>query len=304
MTPFRILCLDGGGIRGIFTAVLLNRLQTECPTRIDSLDMVAGTSTGGIIALGLAAGLQPIDGVRLYRSFGPAAFRQSFWRRISNPFGLFRAKYDNLDLKEQLENVFSNRRLRDLEKRVLITSFDLDATKNGRRAWKAKFFHNFPNEDSDGHELIVDVAMRTSAAPTFFPTYQGFVDGGVVANNPSLAALAQARDVQAGNMPLENIRLFSLNTGELLRFVEGERKDWGVLPWAPSLVRIITEGVSGVTDFQCRQLLGDAQYHRLQPVLRENIRLDDVSQIDRLVALAERVDLTETAVWLKAHFLG
>ena len=83
---------------------------------------------------------------------------------------------------------------------VLIPSFQLDnqAPHAGQRQWKPKFFHNYPGPDSDGAELVVDVAMRTSAAPIYFPTYQSYIDGGVVANDPSMAALAH-RNCRAGD---------------------------------------------------------------------------------------------------------
>src|SRR5207247_1022241 len=175
-----ILSVDGGGIRGLYAAVLLDRLTREVPTLVDRADLVAGTSTGGIIALGLAHGLAPADLVALYRDRAKAIFDDSWLDDLKDLGGLTGADYDNDKLKTRMEDVLGKKtRLKQLKKRVLVPTFDLDneSPDPGKRMWKPKFFHNYPGPDSDGGELVVDVALRTSAAPTYFPTYQGYIDG-------------------------------------------------------------------------------------------------------------------------------
>jgi len=189
-TAYRILSVDGGGIRGLYAAVLLDRLTLEVPTLVDRVDLVAGTSTGGIIALGLAHGLAPADLVALYRDRAKEIFDDSWLDDLKDLGGLTGADYDNENLKKLLGEIFGKRTtLKQLKKRVLVPTFDLDneSPAPGKRMWKPKFFHNYPGPDSDGEELVVDVALRTSAAPTYFPTYQGYIDGAVVANNPAMA---------------------------------------------------------------------------------------------------------------------
>jgi uncharacterized protein len=202
MAKFRILSLDGGGIRGILTAVLLDRLQKEYPAllnvRPDAITLIAGTSTGGILALGLADGLTPAQIRDLYVVNGRSIFDATWTRDIRDLGGLAGSKYDNSNLKQVLQQTFGGKKLDDLKTRVLIASFHLDDEDPTARSWKPKFFHNFPGPDSDGAAMVVDVAMETSAAPTYFPSYNGYVDGGVVANNPSMAALAQALDSRNG----------------------------------------------------------------------------------------------------------
>jgi len=139
--------------------------------------------------------------------------------------GLSGSKYDNGNLKQILQETFGGLRLQDLKSRVLIASFSLDnqAPDPSNRTWNPKFFHNFPGADSDGDTLVVDVAMSTSAAPTYFPSYGVYVDGGVIANNPGMAAVAQAldgRNPPAERAALNEIKLLSVGTGVSLQYIE------------------------------------------------------------------------------------
>ena len=302
MTHFRILTIDGGGIRGLFTLVLLERLRQAQPGFLDKVDFFAGTSTGSIIAMGLAYGFTPTEGIDLYREMGMVAFQDTFLDDLLDLFTLIGAEYDSDQLKGVLLQKFQAATLGDLRERgkhVLVPTFDLDAMKDDVRSWKPKFFHNFVGPDSDERERIVDVALRSSAAPTYFPTYQGYADGGVVANNPSMAALAQA--LHEG-IPQEEISLLSLGTGLVPRYVPGRKLDWGFLQWAPRLLPIMLDGLMGVADYQCRAILGDRQYFRFAPVLAESIDVDEADKADRLVALAEAVDISSAVDWLAAHW--
>jgi uncharacterized protein len=167
--------------------------------------------------------------------------------------------------------------------------------------WKPKFFHNFAGPDSDGAEKIADVALRTSAAPTYFPVYQGYVDGGVVANNPSMAALAQAIDGGTGNQQLGDLKLFSIGTGVTPTFVSGDTLDWGLAQWATVLADMMLEGMMGVADYECARLLG-TNYFRLAPILPAPIPLDCAEKIPSLIGDANQVDITAGVNWLKANF--
>jgi len=304
MATYRILALDGGGIRGIYTAVLLERLAREVPGFTDRADLLAGTSTGGILALGLAGGMSPADLVRLYQDNGSRIFSRTLWREIRDLGGLIGAKYDNSSLIEILQATFGDRTLNDLLPRhVLVPSFDLDnqAAPPATRLWKPKFFHNFEGPQSDGAQKSADVALRTSAAPTYFPVYQGYVDGGVVANNPSMAALAQALDSATGQQQVADLRLFSLGTGLTPIFVSGSTLNWGLAQWAHLLADMMLEGMMGVADYECARLLG-THYFRLAPVLPSPIPLDDADKIPDLIAAANAVDTGPAANWLKANF--
>ncbi|HEX4939460.1 MAG TPA: patatin-like phospholipase family protein [Candidatus Kapabacteria bacterium] len=311
MAIFRILSLDGGGVRGLLSATLLDQLEQRVPGWLNNVDMVAGTSTGGIIACGLGHGLTPADICRFYYDRMPKIFADSLLDDITDAGGLIGAQYSLKNLRRELKKVFGDTRLGQLRCRVVIPSFDLDQQAPGKhRHWRPRYFHNFPCEHSHPDEKVVDVALRTSAAPTFFPTVDGYVDGGVIANNPAMVALSHALD-QSLPLPqrpqLDEIRLLSVGTGLVNTFIPGKTHDWGVGQWADPLFRILFDGLIGVPDYQCQQLLG-THYSRLNysfPAGRD-VALDDWRQRDYLVEVGERrmdAELDQTALWLKNHWL-
>jgi uncharacterized protein len=303
MAPYRILSLDGGGIRGVLTASLLERLEEKQPGFLTMVDLFAGTSTGGILALGLAAGMTAAEVRSLYINLGKIVFADTLFDNIKDLGNLRGAQYSTGPLKKELEKVFGEKTLADLPKRVVISAFELDnqKTEPGARHWKPKFFHNYPGEGSDGHEKIVDVALRTSAAPTYFPMYQRYIDGGVIANNPALCALAQALAPDSGNQRISNVRMLAVGTGYSPNFIADQNADWGLIQWAPNLISIMMEGAVGLAHYQSMQLLG-SRYHRINPRLPIPISLDSTKQIDLMVGLAGQFDLEEAGAWMKKNF--
>ena len=301
---YHILSLDGGGLRGVLTAKLLERLERAVPGFLDQVDMLAGTSTGGILALGLAAGLSPTQMGQLYKERAARVFADSVWDDARDLGKLTGADYSNQELQQALLEYIGPISLDELSKRVLISSFDLDGPPrepSGLRTWKPKFFHNFPGPASDGDEKVVDVALRTSAAPSYFPVYQGYVDGGVVANNPSMCALAQAINPATGGQKLQDITLLSIGTGINAKYLSKLDADWGLAQWAPHLIHIMLEGGIGVADYQCRQILNEC-YMRLDPVLPVPISMDQVKHIPLLEEIGEQENLQPAIEWLKYYY--
>jgi patatin-like phospholipase/acyl hydrolase len=201
--------------------------------------------------------------------------------------------------------VFGDARLGDLPRRVVVATFALDEEgPGGQRTWKPKFFHNFPEPGtSDRDQLVADIAMRTCAAPTYFPIYQGYVDGGVAAVNPAMCGLAQALHPGTGGQRLEDVALLSVGTGVSPKHIATHDGDWGYAQWAPHLLSIMFDGVSGIADYQCRQLLGE-RYLRYDPLLAGPIGLDDTEHMGELVAVADGVDLDGAAEWLETAGLA
>jgi patatin-like phospholipase/acyl hydrolase len=293
---YSVLSLDGGGIKGLLTARLLARLEADHPTLIADIDLFAGTSTGGILALGLAAGKAPSDIVDMYLNHAKTIFEDSIWDNLLDLGGAVGADYGSGGLKRTLEDIFGDMLLGDLPKKVLIPTFQ--AVSETGPAWRPKFFNNYLGSDTS--ERVVDVAMRTSAAPTYFPSYQGYVDGGTVANNPAMAAIATCLDPKGAAVSLDDIKLLSVSTGSSEYSIDGDTNDWGWVKWARPILDILVGGVSGVSDFQCGKLLGD-DYLRLNTVLDRDMALDSIEgdSMEYLLAAADGVDLTDVLAWLR-----
>jgi hypothetical protein len=308
-TTYRILSLDGGGIRGLLSAVLLQRLEDAVPGWLRRTRLLAGTSTGGIMALGLAAGVPTATIRELYEQRGAVIFDDSWLDNIKDIGSLVGARYDNRKLAIELRRLFGRATLRDLRKHVLVPAFDLDNAHPDpeQRCWQPKFFHNFAGADSDGGRPVWKVALYTSAAPTYFPSVDGYIDGGVVANNPSVAALAQTQDRRAMRRPpsLDRIALLSIGTGQSMVHIPGQRLDWGTSQWAAPLLNILFDGGMGLADYQCRQMLGK-RYLRLAPAFAPGhvIALDAVERVRELVEVAESVDLTAAVEWIRRVWMA
>jgi len=305
MAISRVISVDGGGVRGIVPVIVLHRLTQE-PGLADLLaktDLFAGTSTGGLIALALASDLGLPAILDLYERRASTIFHTTWLHRIRDLDNLIGATYRLDNLRGQLHEVFGERRLADLRDRVLVPAFDLDneAPDPAERTWKPKLFHNFPGDDSDGDRLAYQVATYTAAAPTYFPTADGFIDGGVFATNPAMCAIAQTQDPR-NDAPdrgdLTQLVLLSLGTGRSLQYIEGSH-DWGQLQWVRPLIDLMLDGVNGIADYQCRHLLRE-RYYRYAPTFEPGVTIgqDAVDQIPFLVDYAQHLDLRAVVEWL------
>jgi patatin-like phospholipase/acyl hydrolase len=310
MAKCRILSLDGGGLRGLIAARMLQRLNDDPKIKgwLNNVDLLAGTSTGGILALALAAGKTPQNICDLYINAGPRIFDDSIWDDIRDIGKTIGADYSNKVLKKELRNIFGGMTLGDLRKKVTIPTFDLDneAPDDMKRTWKPKIFHNYSGGDSDAANLAADVALYTSAAPTYFPVADGYVDGGVFANNPSLVAIAQAisqSNVQSERARIDDIVLLSVGTGVSLSYIKGNNLDWGYAQWVKPLLNILADGVAGISDYQAGQILGE-RYQRLQVTFApdESIPLDAVKKIPRMNEIGSTCDISKARDWIDKYW--
>lgn len=311
MAKYRILSLDGGGLRGFITARLLQRLNAEYSIRnwLDLTTLIVGTSTGGILGLGLSAGKTPQEIGQLYKNKGRLIFDDSIWDNIRDIGKIVGADYSNKNLKFILKEIFGDMKLKDLKTKVAIPTFDLDnQAPSAERTWKPKIFHNYRGTDSDGMMLVSDVALYTSSAPTYFPSADGYIDGGVYANNPSIVALSQA--VSSKNYPeeraqLDEIVMLSMGTGVSLKYIKGDTLDWGYTQWVRPLIQILMDGVAGVSDYQAKQLLGN-RYCREQIYFgpEKTIEIDAVDKLEYMEQLANKHDLSKAMAWIATHWIG
>ncbi|MGQ9497661.1 MAG: patatin-like phospholipase family protein [Desulfotomaculales bacterium] len=294
---YRILAFDGGGARGSLTATLLKRLNDLYPSLIGSADLFAGTSVGSFFALGLACGLSADDMVRFNS--------EQNWRFIFTPErpGLFRPKYDIAHLTRALAAIFPRTlRLGDLDRHVLVTSFRVAGARGEN--WTPVLFHNFPASPAR-EVLVLDAALASGAAPVYFPSHKNYVDGAVVANNPSAVAISLAVD---RGQELGDIRLLSIGTGLNPERIDAETTRWGASQWilTPSppfpLIAAMLNGGAELDVIISSQLLGK-RFFRLNPPLPRTVMIDDYKAIPELVALGETYDLGAVAAWIEACWL-
>jgi patatin-like phospholipase/acyl hydrolase len=309
MAKYHILSLDGGGLRGLITVIILQRLNAEPGLKgwIDNVDLVAGTSTGGLLALAIAKGLDLQTLRDLYAVKGKKIFDDSWFDDVVDLGSIIGAQYSNRNLTRELINIIEKTTLGDLQKCVMVTSFDLDNEDPDpkKRSWKPKVFHNIPGQANDDSMLAYKVALYTSAAPSYFPAVDGYVDGGVFANNPSMCALAQTQDSRNTARPaLSDVVLLSLGTGTSLTYIKGKNLDWGLAQWVKPLISVMMDGVNGIADYQCKQLL-ESHYHRLAPKFPPgvSIPLDAVKRVPEMIDFANNVPLDDTVAWMKAQWI-
>jgi patatin-like phospholipase/acyl hydrolase len=282
----RILAIDGGGIRGVIPAKVLVAIEAQTGKRIAELfDLIAGTSTGGILAAGLCVPTQggttpkyaASDLFDLYKVHGHEIFNSGWLRTVVSIVA--GSQYSPAALESQLRAYLGESRLADAVTGLLITSFDMHAGE----AWF--FSREQARIRPDRNYLLRDIARATSAAPTYFPPFKFagppmdrpvLVDGGVFANNPALCAWVDGHEDVKGDM---DVLILSLGTGSVphpVRFDLARR--WGKVAWARPAIGSFLDGQADTTEFQMGQLLDDRHYLRLQIKLpAEHEAMDNAS---------------------------
>jgi uncharacterized protein len=284
----RILAIDGGGIRGVIPAIVLSEIERRSGRRTAELfDLVAGTSTGGILACGLtrpAEGGAPqftaADLIGLYESEGPEIFHRSLLKRVESVEGYLDERYDDSGLNAALRRYLDGTRLSEAVTDIFITAYEIE-----RR--QAFFFRSSRARTDPTYDFTyVDAARATAAAPTYFEparvrdvagaeTY-ALIDGGVFALNPGLVGYAELAAAGRGE---EVDLVVSLGTGSHTRPLRyGDARGWGQLEWARPLVDVVFDGSAQTVDFALGHLLPAGRYVRFQTQLTEaSDDLDDAS---------------------------
>ena len=275
---FRVLTLDGGGIRGLFTSSFLSTLEDLGGGRIgEHFDLIVGTSMGGIIALGLAYGTPAREILDLFIAQGGPIFARP--RRLGM---LLRPKYDNRRLVSTLRDFFGSKVLNDTLTPVCVTSYELE--NSYPRIWKDEHAADLVPA---GDEPAWKVALATSAAPVFFPGAQvlegdSHVDGGLFANNPTLIGLTEA--AQYFRQPLDQIRILSVGAGERAeRIPYAKARRMGVWQWRTAAIEHMLIAQARISHEIARRLLGDDQYMRVNIPLERHYDLDDYDKAKNLI---------------------
>jgi uncharacterized protein len=312
---FRVLSIDGGGIRGVIAARVIARLEElisaeagEERRLADCFHMFAGTSTGGLLALGLTAPdpsnpsrprLSGADLVGLYMEEGPRIFGDAL-RKLLSLGGWIGPKHSEARFERVLRERFGEARLSDALRELVVTSYDM--TEPGPH-----FFKRWRARESDDRDVtMVDVGLSTSAAPTYFPSRglggRALVDGGLFAANPGVAAVVEAlkrRDEEPRDLSAGDLLLVSLGTGQHeTGHAQSQVRRWGRIGWIlprrqdPALIAAFLDGQSDAADHWVEILLNHEpgraaldpadrgagpRYFRFQTKLAVSTPLDDAS---------------------------
>jgi patatin-like phospholipase/acyl hydrolase len=339
---YLILTCDGGGIRGLISALLVQQLDQELDF-LKRVNLFAGTSTGGLIALGLASGVPISTLVDIYMTRGAEVFQS--YRSLSRvpprsltriypkaaalSVDLLHVKYTDKGLKNIVKQTFpADKTLGELRRKVLVTAFDLYNAE--QKAWTPISLTNLLGSKTSDI-CVLDAALSTAAGPVYFPPHvfehkgkkRAFVDGGVYANNPSMLAAASvmaSRTLKRRGLAFENIKLLSLGTGFTLDGIPPKNLRWpewyGVLAWmfpirrppTPQfpLLEVLLDGVSEIDTFQCRQILGN-NFRRGNVQLTQPIGLGDYQKVGALRRMTKQYMATaewqEIKQWIGREFV-
>lgn len=325
-TLIRVLAIDGGGTRGLFPATILRELEKETGRRItDMFDVIVGSATGGIITMALAAEMEVEDIMDIYHKQAGYILPANRFRRWWNPFNLFTSTYPNKNLHQLLQEKFGpTTTLGDVSERFgtdtifLTGTLDMspDLAPKEEPSFKVVIYNSAHQQDR--HERIVDLAMRTSAAPINLPLYQHYSESGSYANDPTLIALAFCLNRQRGKAPNAsylpdnalglaadpaNIRFLSLGCGsDGSSFVPRKKIGkgrWGLIKWAGRLISLVIHTNMVANQYYMRQFLDEKQYYRLNAYYRAEdapsvlkdkklaIDVRDEEQLDAIRSYAE-----------------
>lgn len=292
--PFRILAIDGGGIRGVFPAAFLAEIERRFlggESIANHFDLIAGTSTGGIIALALAHGLTAQEVLDIYVERGERIFPHAgrlgqLWRLVRS---IGKPMHNQNHLQDELLRIFGDAHFGDAKCRVVIPSFD------GRHG--EPFIYKTPHHPDykkDRHKRMVDVALHTSAAPYYYPGVQdaGYVmlDGGLWANTPVMNALVDA--LACFDVARDDIRILSIGTGQETFSIDERSRLGGSWRWNSLLPFKMASRA------QCKDALGQA----FLLIGRQNVHRIDVPETERPIQLDEtRRAVTELPRLARAH---
>jgi patatin-like phospholipase/acyl hydrolase len=303
---FRVLSFDGGGIRGVMSAVMLQAIEKEIGQPLNKyFDLIAGTSTGSILATAIAMGKTSQEIIKLYQDNGQRIFPYSSlfsWDRLAliMKYGISAPKYSDDGLTKVLKEQFGNRRLSDLESpKLLLVAYDTLTRE-------PLVFKNWQKDKPWANSPLWELCLCSSSAPSFFPGHRletptqvySVIDGGVGANNPCACAIAEA--LRLGNQ-IKDMTVLSIGTGDARKPITwAEASGWGIGQWIwkGRLIQVLFEASSGIHNYISQEVMsppeidGNAQssrYLRLQPEI-QNDTMDDgtPANIEKLIQTGQK----------------
>lgn len=253
--PFKILSIDGGGIKGLYSATILDHLEQKYGKISNYFDMICGTSTGGLIALGLSQGITTSEICAVYEEHGSKIFpKQNKFNEVIKQT-LWGGKFSDIPLRKVLQDLFKDKKIGDGLTLLCIPSYNFTDAK----PWVFKYDHGELKRDNKAN--CVDVALATSAAPTYFPLCdieyydnRQFVDGGVWANNPAMVGVLDAMRFFVGNgKPFNSIEILSISS---LNSIAGKpiglKRRRSFINWREELFETSLIGQNHFTDYMLK----------------------------------------------------
>ncbi|MEW6067096.1 MAG: CBASS cGAMP-activated phospholipase [Nitrospirota bacterium] len=279
MSSFQILALDGGGIKGLFSAAVLTHLEEDLQINVtDYFDLIVGTSTGGIIALGLGIGMRPHAVVSFYVKKGPEIFPHGIGIGIRQ---FWQNKFYASPLENALKECFKDKLLGESKKRLVIPSYNLGDDD----VYLFKTAHH-ERLTRDYKVPIWKVALATSAAPTYFPTFHGInhirlIDGGIWANNPTMVGIVEA--VSMLGQALDSIKVLSLGTTDEIKIRADKLDKGGFWQWKKAALDVFLRAQNIGTFTQAQHLLSKDKVIRLNPKVPDGLfKMDKLSEKELL----------------------
>jgi len=285
-----ILTIDGGGIRGLIPALILAEIEEKTGKPISSLfDLIAGTSTGGLLAIALSVSdvygkpkLTAKEMVDIYLNRSDEIFKRSIFHRLQAIDSIRDEKYQKDGFINILDDLLGATTMKDTLTEIIIPAYETER----RIPWFFKSIHAKNPEKKNYDFFLKDIALATSAAPTYFEphkvkyeetNYLSFVDGGLFANNPTMCALIDAK-VFFGKDEKE-VNIVSLGTGQMnKRYDFDDIKDWGLINWARPVIDCTFDGMNDTVDYQVNKLVPKERYFRFQTeLINSSDELDDIS---------------------------
>jgi len=291
---FRILSVDGGGYRGVFAANVLKHIEErfEIPSWKKEFRLMAGTSTGSIIAAALATGKKATEVATFYDGYGERIFpKRTAWHRLVNPCGVRKKIYDSAPLQELLEKEFGHVTLGDIQHPLMIPATNIEAGT----VFVMKT--NYADFKRDAKIRLVDAILASCAAPTYFKPHEignhFLADGGLWANNPTLMAIIEAKF--RFYQDINKVRVLSIGTGrcetKYTRTDNPVSRGWGAATWGREIFGLVLNLQSIHTQNMINLLLGDGRSApnvlRIDFENNNNIPLDQPKFQKELAALAD-----------------
>lgn len=312
---FRILCLDGGGIRGVMPARILQKVEQQLGSPLKNhFDLIAGTSTGSILAVGIALGKSPDELLNLYSQKGLRIFP---YQSLKSPkrlplifqYGLSAPKFSDEGLIAALQEEFGEQKLADItpdpdKLKVLIPSYDTI----GR---DPIVFKSWCHQQWYAKVPLWEICVSSASAPTYFPAHRieqngrvySLIDGGVCANNPVSCAVAEAikllrlsQNKSSGEV-IDQIKVISIGTGDPASPIPWEQvRGWGLVQWGLRIADVFMDAPPDIHRYVAEQILCDSEndaqsrYIRLQLPLKQPLLAMDDARPSNLQALLNKTD--------------